>query len=325
MIGNSGPLDRMVVGSPAAVEPSRDLLLRLTLAVGTAYLVFLLVSYVAVGATPGIEILPFVIGLVALFLGRHRLVAVEWLPLLLILVAWEAQRGVAAAVGPAASSDAIVDLERALTGGIIPSVAIQRALRLPGTVSVLDVVMSGVYVAHFAYPVAYAWWLWVNDRERYMRFVMALVAVSFAAFFTFLVLPVAPPRFASLASLPLPPVDVMSEVARSLLWSGPSWAYANLLGNPTAAFPSMHAAYPLLVFLFLRERSSRAALPWALFVVVIWFATIYLGHHYAIDVVAGAAYGWAAYSLTRIRWSRFRRWQLASVPIDVADRPDRLR
>ncbi len=319
MIAKGGLRDRMVVGSSAAVESARDMLLRLTLVVGTAYLVFLLVSYVAVGATPGIELLPFVSGLVALFLGRHRLAAVEWLPLLLILFAWEAQRGVTAAVGPAASSDAIVDLERALTGGTIPSVAIQRALRLPGTVSVMDVVLSGVYVAHFAYPVAFAWWLWVQDRERFLRFVMALIAVSFAAFFTFLVLPVAPPRFASLASLPFPPADVMAEVARNLPWSGPSWAYANLLGNPTAAFPSMHAAYPLLVLLFLRERWPRAALPWALFVVVIWFATIYLGHHYAIDVVAGAVYGGAAYSIARIRWSRFRRWQLAPVPVDADD------
>ncbi len=324
MIANPGPLDRLVVGSAAAVKLARELLLRLTLAVGAAYLVFLLASYAAVGVVPGIEVLPFVLGLAALFLGRRLPTAVEWLPLLLILVAWEAQRGVTAAVGPA-SSNAIVDLERALSGGTIPSVVVQQALRLPGTVSVLDVALSGVYVAHFVYPVAYAWWLWVHDRERFLRFVMALVVVSFAAFFTFLVLPVAPPRFASLGSLPLPPADVMADVARSLPWTGPSWMYANLLGNPTAAFPSMHAAYPLLVFLFLRERLSRAALPWALFVGVIWFATIYLGHHYVIDVVAGAAYGWAAYSLTRISWSRLQRWQLAAVPIDVADGPDRLR
>ena len=72
MIAKGGLRDRMAVGSPGAVEPARDMLLRLTLAVGTAYLVFLLASYAAVGATPGIEILPFVIGLVALFLGRRR-------------------------------------------------------------------------------------------------------------------------------------------------------------------------------------------------------------------------------------------------------------
>jgi cadmium resistance protein CadD (predicted permease) len=32
-----------------------------------------------------------------------------------------------------------------------------------------------------------------------------------------------------------------------------SWAYQNLNGNPVAAFPSLHAAYPILAFLFLRE------------------------------------------------------------------------
>jgi membrane-associated phospholipid phosphatase len=59
--------------------------------------------------------------------------------------------------------------------------------------------------------------------------------------------------------------------------------------------PSLHSAYPLLAFLFVRTRWPRVAwflLAWS---AAIWFAVVYLGHHYVIDVVAGMAFAVGAY------------------------------
>ena len=61
----------------------------------------------------------------------------------------------------------------------------------------------------------------------------------------------------------------------------------------------MHAAYPLLVFLFLWEGRRRLATMWAPFVLVVWFAVVYLGHHYVIDVFGGAMYALAGYLLMK--------------------------
>jgi membrane-associated phospholipid phosphatase len=59
--------------------------------------------------------------------------------------------------------------------------------------------------------------------------------------------------------------------------------------------PSLHSAYPLLAFLFVRKRWPRVSwflLAWS---AAIWFAVVYLGHHYVIDVVAGMAFAIGAY------------------------------
>ena len=91
----------------------------------------------------------------------------------------------------------------------------------------------------------------------------------------------------------------MEEVLGSLHWSGFSWVYTHLVGNPVAAFPSMHAAYPTLVFLFLWERWKVAALVWLPVTLIIWFAIVYLGHHYVVDVLGGIAYAVVGYLLLR--------------------------
>ena len=86
--------------------------------------------------------------------------------------------------------------------------------------SPLDIGLSAVYLTHFVYPVIFAVALWVRDRVRFYRFGVTLLVVSFAAFFTFLLVPVAPPRFAVVNGVPLPVTDVMAEVSRSFGWGG---------------------------------------------------------------------------------------------------------
>lgn len=233
--------------------------------------------------------------------GRGIAFIRDWGPFLLIFLAWEAMRGIANQFGQAVQSDSVIAFERALMFGTVPTVELQAALRTAGQISGLDVVMSIIYISHFFFPLALAFLLWWLDRPRYYRFVVTLMLVSFAAFFTFIALPVAPPRFAGQFGQALPVVDVMHEVTRAIDWNGFSWMYRDLVGNPVAAFPSMHAAYPVLVLLFLRESSRLAALAWLPATGLIWFATVYLGHHYVVDLLGGAAYAVAGYFLVRSR------------------------
>jgi membrane-associated phospholipid phosphatase len=193
----------------------------------------------------------------------------------------------------------VIAVERFLMLGTVPTVDLQHALRQPGVVSPFDILLTFVYVSHFFFPLALAFVLWLYDRPLYFRFVTTLMAVSFAAFFTFILFPVAPPRYAGLYGQALPVADVMSEVLSSMQWSGFSWVYEHLVGNPVAAFPSMHAAYPVLIFLFLRERWKWAALAWLPVTLTIWFAVVYLGHHYVVDVLGGIVYAVVGYLALR--------------------------
>jgi len=80
--------------------------------------------------------------------------------------------------------------------------------------------------------------------------------------------------------------------------------------NPYTAIPSLHAAYPFLVLLFAVKFFRRRGLIVLPYVAIVWFAVIYLGEHYATDVLIGAAYATAAFfagplavrAVARIRW-----------------------
>jgi hypothetical protein len=68
--------------------------------------------------------------------------------------------------------------------------------------------------------------------------------------------------------------------------------YTQLDDNPFAAFPSLHAGFPLVIGLFFLLRCGRTRrLGWVAvgFAVAIGFDVVYLGEHWVIDVVGGYA------------------------------------
>jgi membrane-associated phospholipid phosphatase len=73
--------------------------------------------------------------------------------------------------------------------------------------------------------------------------------------------------------------------------------YRQLNPNAVAAIPSLHAAYPFLVLLFALRFFGPRGIVVGLYVVAVWVAVIYLGEHYAIDVMFGALYAAAAFVL----------------------------
>ena len=264
-----------------------------------AYLAFALIVMLVLRVTPSVDLFFVFAVILAVLLGRGLSFVRDWGPFVLIFFAWEGMRGIANQFGQAVISDGIIGVERALMFGSVPTVTLQQALRVPGEITPLDIGLTFVYISHFFFPLALAFFFWLRHREMYYRFVTTLMLVSFAAFFTFIVMPVAPPRFAWYFGQDLGVADVMEQVFAQVEWGGFNWVYANMVGNPVAAFPSMHAAYPLLVLLFLAERWRAAAAAWSVVTVTIWFATIYLGHHYVVDVLGGAIYAVVGYLLLR--------------------------
>jgi membrane-associated phospholipid phosphatase len=70
-----------------------------------------------------------------------------------------------------------------------------------------------------------------------------------------------------------------------------AWAplYDVLGGNPLAAMPSLHFATSLMAAHLLREAGPvPGAIGWT-YAITLGFALVYLGEHYVIDLVAGAA------------------------------------
>ncbi|MDQ6900786.1 MAG: phosphatase PAP2 family protein, partial [Candidatus Dormibacteraeota bacterium] len=93
--------------------------------------------------------------------------------------------------------------------------------------------------------------------------------------------------------------------------------YSHLNPNRYAAFPSLHAAYPTLaaVMAWSRYRAlSLALFGWA---GCVWFAIVYLGEHYVVDVLFGLVFVAVAMLIVELvarRWSKGQAETAAEVP-----------
>ena len=228
----------------------------------------------------------------ALVLGRAKLFLADWIPFLVLFLSYEYLRGLGGKLGMPIHD--VTSLERLIFFGQVPTLVLQHGLYLPGHVSWIDIAATTFYFLHFAFPLGLGYLIWVVDRRIFLRFSRAMIAMSFAAFVFYLLLPVAPPwkvlpgvvkiidhTLPSFTDIPGVPV--------------PATVYHWLTPNQYAAMPSLHAAYPLLGTLFaLRLWRSRA---WAavLYTAGVWFSIVYLGEHYVVDIIGGVIFVLAAY------------------------------
>jgi hypothetical protein len=78
--------------------------------------------------------------------------------------------------------------------------------------------------------------------------------------------------------------------------------------NQVAAFPSLHAGFPFLAFLFARRAFGRIGWSMLAYSACVWFAIVYLADHYVVDILGGLAYASAAYWLVMHAPRRVRRF-----------------
>jgi membrane-associated phospholipid phosphatase len=159
--------------------------------------------------------------------------------------------------------------------------------------------------------------LWLKDRAVFRRFAAALLTMSFASFIFFLLIPVAPPWLASIQGY-LPHVE---KIIDHTLPSNTTWFYQHLNPNKVAAFPSLHQAFPVLgLFYAARLFGARAwplLTPLALWCLLVCFSIVYLGEHYVIDAVGGAAVALGAFVAVEWVSARLGLGQSAEADPDV--------
>jgi len=215
---------------------------------------------------------------VALLSGRFLGFLRDWVPFMALFLGYEALYGVARRSGIPVHYRYVIRLDRVMFGGTDPSQWLQGQL---GSLRWLAVACTVVYFGHFLIPIAAGLTLWLVDRVQFLRFVVALLGMSFAAFVVFLLVPVAPPWLAGQRHL-LPGVHSLLALPSAV-----SPYFSRLDPDLAAAFPSLHAAYPLLAALALRpvtRRGAALAFAWS---AAVWFSVVYLGQHYVTDVIGG--------------------------------------
>ena len=287
--------DLAIGANNSSVHDSGRSLNRFTTVLLVGYLAFIVVFMVLRRAALSPDVFVVFVSVIAVMLGRGKAFIRDWAPFLLIFLAWEAMRGIANQFGATVQSDSIIAVARFIGFGHVLPVLLQQTFYHHPNIGPLEITMAAVYAAHFVLPLAVAFILWLRQRTAYYHYVIALMLMSLAQFVTAVLMPVAPPRFSGQYGEALPIVDIGGEVAHQVGIGVISWAYNTLIANPVAAFPSLHAAYPILAFLFLRRYWPRWSYLMLVYSAVVWFAIMYLGHHYLVDALGGLIYALVSY------------------------------
>ncbi|MGD0242321.1 MAG: phosphatase PAP2 family protein [Streptosporangiaceae bacterium] len=280
-------------------------------ALSLAYL--LLVSGVMIwrGISVSPDYLLLILVPVALLSGRFVRFLRDWVPFIALFLGYEALRGISRKSGLPVHYGDVIRADRAMFGGVDPTQWLQAHL---GSLHWLAVACTVVYFCHFLIPIAVGMVLWLVDRVQFLRYTVALLAMSFAAFVVFLLVPVAPPWLADKHGL-LSGVHSLIDLPSAV-----SPYYNHLNPDPVAAFPSLHAAYPLLGALALwpvTRRGGGLALAWS---ATVWFSVVYLGQHYVTDVIGGIVFAVGTWLVVTKLVARFvpalRRRPADAAPIE---------
>ena len=240
-----------------------------------------------------------VLGLLALSTanlgGWFRGVVFEWLPLALVLAVYDLLRGHADGLLFSAWYRPQLEADAFLFGGTDPTVWLQAHLWHGSShLRWYDYAAWAVYVSYFLATYLVAGLLWFFARERFRRYVACVALLAGMAFTTFALFPAAPPWLASREGELEPTTRLIGPISGHIPFVSLSfeelfergWEYS----NPVAAVPSLHAAYTLLITLFL-WRAARWARPLlALYPLAMAFALVYTAEHYVVDILLGWAY-----------------------------------
>ncbi|RBY86666.1 phosphoesterase PA-phosphatase [Blastococcus sp. TBT05-19] len=288
----AAPVER--VAAPGVARDRRPLLPTVVLWAG------LLVAFAATCAVRGLPtdrvvLLGWVLaglGVHAATQGPRRLgrLLLDWLPLVAVLLAYDASRGLADGLGMPVHVEELADADRWLGGGVLPTVWLQEHVQADAWKAVATL----IYSSHFVVTPLVLGVLWVRDRERWARCARLVVGLSVAGLVTYVLYPAAPPWLAARD-------EVIEPVARisSSGWEVLGLPKAGVLldagqgqVNLVAAMPSLHTAFAALMCAVLlpmaRWTWQRVAL--VAYAVLMPVVLVWGGEHYVVDTLLGAAY-----------------------------------
>jgi membrane-associated phospholipid phosphatase len=244
--------------------------------------------------------------------------AIEWGPFVAVLFVYDRLRGFADGLVFPAREFPQLRLEAALFGRPIPTVWLQTHLwHGANDLRWWDYLTWFVYLTHFFATLVVAAILWTWAHDKFARFATMVCVLALTGFATYALYPAVPPWLAAqhgnvgqsnrLIGIVWQHVPIAHY--GSLFEKGQSYA------NNVAAMPSLHAAYALLVTLYLWRLVPRWTRPLlAAYPPAMAFALVYSGEHYVVDCLAGWIYASASFVTVNLWFERRSRRVLALEP-----------
>jgi membrane-associated phospholipid phosphatase len=249
----------------------------------------LVIQSVAFGAPLGL--------CVAVRRSRGRDVATCALQMWAYLAAYKTPHDDADAQARRVHVDYPIAADRVFGLGELPTVRLQRALAGSGSSAAdwtpLDRTLVWAHWSWFLVPHGSLLYILVRHPARFSRAAVFTYAVFDIGASFYWLLPTAPPWYAAAVANeqgePVRAVRRMMVEYGELFWRD-RWGslYSVFGGNPLAAMPSLHFATSVMAALLLAEVGPVAGALGAGYAATLGFALVYLGEHYAVDLLGGA-------------------------------------
>jgi membrane-associated phospholipid phosphatase len=230
---------------------------------------------------------------VALPPGRGRQAAVCVLNMWAYLAAYEMPNDDPEALRARVRVAYPIAIDTALGLGATPTIRLQRAFARPGAINRFERVLVWCHWLWFLVPHASVIFVLVRDPDRAVAAAARMYAVFDLGAVFYWTVPTAPPWWAASegrleAAEHLHVRRMMIEYGEQFWGSRWTGLYSVLGGNPLAAMPSLHFATSLMAAHLLAEVGPVAgAIGWA-YASTLGLALVYLGEHYAADLLVGA-------------------------------------
>jgi membrane-associated phospholipid phosphatase len=226
--------------------------------------------------------------------GRRRDAAVCALQMWAYLAAYEIPNDDPEALARRVRIDYPIAIDRALGLGRIPTARLQRRFACPGRIRRFERVLVFCHWVWFAVPHGTIAYVLLRRPERFAAAAARTYAVFDLGAIFYWAIPTAPPWWAAARGHLVEP-DGTPAVRRMMIeygqefW-GERWGdlYDVLGGNPLAAMPSLHFATSLMAAHLLSEVGPVSGLVGWSYALTLGLALVYLGEHYAADLLAGA-------------------------------------
>jgi len=226
--------------------------------------------------------------------SRRRDVAVVLLQMWAYVAMYEMPADDREALEARVHVDYPVRIDRALGLGELPGVRLQRRFADPPRIRLPEKVLVFSHWIWFTVPHSAAAYVLLRRRSQFPRAALLIYATFDLGVLWYWLLPTAPPWYAAERGRMNGPGEI--ALRRMMLDYGEQfwkdrWTtlYDGLAGNPLAAMPSLHFATSVMAAHVLSDVGPvEGAVGWA-YAGTLGFALVYLGEHYVVDLLAGAA------------------------------------
>ena len=172
----------------------------------------------------------------------------------------------------------------------------------------LDIAAGLFYLCWIPVPLAFAAVMFFKNRNLFFQFSLTFFLVNIIGFIGYYLYPAAPPWYVAQYGfhfISSTPGNTAGLGRFDALFNAKIFASIySKSSNVFAAMPSLHAAYMMIVTFFAMKAKMKSWIGVFAFIMLgIWFAAIYSGHHYVLDVLAGICCAIIGIALFR-RWAK---------------------